>query len=176
MVSDNPRVERRIRESAILDEHETWEDGDGMVREQPSVADALLHSHCARGSVVVDSPIVGRASREVTRTCEEYDVPIEPTDVTVVAVRNHSANASATAYGCGKFAANRDNAESIQQWEVETEPDGYAILMATERWGTISFEEIVRHELAHICGWATEKVTYEKQWNHAAWCDRLDTR
>lgn len=166
-----------LQKRAALDEHGADANSefnpDLGVHElpQPTLADAVLHV-VAEGARLAEHETVGKASKAVVETCEEYDVPVDSTDIVVVGVEGTAAPLSCTAYG----AALQQPSPRIEQWRVGEEPEGYVIFVEEDNHMTAhSLEEAVRHEIAHICGWADEGVTYEQTQNHKKWCERLDT-
>lgn len=121
------------------------------------------------------------AEEELRSTCARSDVPVDADDVLIVFSKwAGTALGCASAYGCGEYRAAFDE-HNRACWEVDRQPDGYVIHISAnghDAWVDPEkrIRKTVRHEIAHICGWETELVTYEDRGNHSMWLDQLDAR
>lgn len=137
-----------------------------------AMEDEVLRDDTPVSDTIRDLMRVCRA--EVNYVCAHYDVPFEAEDITLAAETRFKGSVKARAgpYGCGRYTV------FDYTYRVGSEPDGYLVaLNCVSAQGMSEFDvrDYVRHELAHVAGWATEKVTYEGVKNHEEWCHRLDT-
>lgn len=128
-----------------------------------------------------DHELADDAHAEARAVCEDGAVPISYDDLDIVfcAFRDHRSFGAASPYGCGEYRAV--SGISGGRWEVQRQPDGYVVMLSKTKFWERSdpkaeLRNTVRHEIAHICGWEEEKVTYEGRRNHATWLDYLDAK
>lgn len=107
---------------------------------------------------------------EVEKAIEKYNLPISPEKIECIPVRDHIANGSASVLIADEYWSD------FGAWGCDN-PQLYSIQMPWTKLRERSYEnqrKTVRHELAHIMGWHTEGVTYERQKNHKKWLKKLD--
>ena len=124
--------------------------------------------------------LIHDAQYECEHVCDEYDVPVDPTDIAFTVFDDDTYYGMASALTDGLCLCRNSDLDITGQhnrvWEVTSQPRAYVIhlnrILADRRDATLP--NTVRHELAHVCDYHETMKTTEKSANHQQWLDTFD--
>lgn len=148
-------------------------DIESAIRQENRVKNPTVEGRDNPSSMeAVERSVMERCRAEVERV--EDQLPFDAADVTIVTADGlGGAMACVSPIRCGEYKVV-DTLSGVR-WEVEKQPDGYAIFVRVLTLADHDgYERTVRHELAHAADWHENQYTTEQRDTHAEWMDRLD--